>query len=105
MTINEFKKSISEKRIFLAYFSTPECNVCKVLRPKVQELIRHYKTAGFLYVNTHESTEIAGQFTVFSVPTIIIFINGQETKRLSRIFSISELTEYLDRLSRISTVF
>ncbi len=101
MRLIDFNKAVSEKPIYISYFSTPECNVCKVLKPKVQELITYYKDAGFIYINVDKSKEIAGQLSVFTVPTIIVFVHGKETKRLSRTFSVVELSEYLDKLNEI----
>ena len=36
---NEFDKLLQEKDAVLAYFSTAECSVCKVLKPKVLDMI------------------------------------------------------------------
>lgn len=97
-TLSDFKETVSQKPMYVAYFSTPQCNVCKVLRPKVEELVEQYENIGFVYLNTVEKPEIAGQFTVFSVPTVIIFAEGREYKRLSRSFSIDEIQDYFERL-------
>jgi len=86
---------IQDTPLLVAYFSHDECNVCKVLRPKVQELTGRYKNIEFLYVNTKEHQEISGQNMVFAVPTIIVFVEGRESKRYSRHFAIEELESYL----------
>ncbi|MCK5760686.1 MAG: thioredoxin family protein, partial [Candidatus Delongbacteria bacterium] len=78
MKINEFNNIIADKIVAVSYFSHDECNVCKVLKPKVKTLVDKYDDFGFTYVNTKESPEICGQYTVFTVPTVLVFVEGKE---------------------------
>jgi thioredoxin-like negative regulator of GroEL len=100
-TLSKFRDFLAGKPVVIAYFSTEQCNVCKVLRPKVEQLTNQYDAVDFIYINTEEKPEIAGQYTVFSVPTIIIFTEGRESRRLSRSFSIDEIKDYLERLLQL----
>ena len=82
----------------LLYFSTPQCNVCKVLRPKLMALFEeHYPEIAHYYVDTTETPEISGQYGVFAVPTILLFLDGREYIRKSRNFSPAELIEEVRR--------
>jgi len=101
MNLNEFENNISKDIVVVAYFSHDECNVCKVLKPKIEKLVAQYDDFEFTYVNTKESTEICGQYTVFTVPTVIVFVEGKESKRFSRNFGMTELEELLDRYSEL----
>ena len=101
MKINDFNNNVAEKILIVVYFSHDECNVCKVLKPKVKDLVAQYDDFKFMYVNTTESTEICGQHTIFTVPTVIAFVEGKESKRFSRNFAMSELEELLDRFSEL----
>ncbi len=88
----------SEHAGLLLYFSTPQCNVCKVLRPKLMELFHiHYPEIEHAYVDTTVTPEISGQYSVFAVPTIILFLDGKEFVRKSRNFSPAELIEEVRR--------
>ena len=40
MTPAELKTVLDEHPLILLYFSTPTCNVCKVLRPRVEALLK-----------------------------------------------------------------
>ena len=92
-------KTLREADRLLAYFSYPECNVCKNLKPKVEALIADYPGINFMYVNIQQHPEISGQYLVFAVPTIIFFEKGKEIKRFSRYFSLGELKNFLTRIS------
>lgn len=88
---------LREHRFLLAYFSTPTCNVCKVLRPKVEQLAARLDEVGFAYIDSSEHPEIAGQHTVFAVPTIILFHEGRELRRFSRNVSVYDIEQALER--------
>ncbi len=80
------------------YLSTPQCNVCKVLKPKVMEMLeKDFPKIEFYYVDLNEAKEIAGQLSVFAVPTIIIYFDGKEMIRASRNISIEQLSEQIKR--------
>lgn len=99
MTLEHFEQELAQKPILVTYFSHDECNVCKVLKPQVREITDDFDQADFLYVNTKESMEIAGQYMVFAVPTIILFFEGREAKRYSRHISLQEFKEFLIRMT------
>ena len=101
MKLNEFENNIAEKIVTVTYFSHGECNVCKVLKPKVINLVDKYDDFEFIYVNTNESPDICGQHTVFTVPTVLVFVEGKESKRFSRNFAMTELEELLDRFNEL----
>ena len=101
MTSEELKTILDEHPLTLLYFSTPSCNVCKVLRPKVEELLAEEPPWHFQYMNTEESMEIAGQHLVFAVPTLLLMAEGREIARLSRHFGIHELEKPIRRYAQL----
>ena len=72
--------------------------MCKVLKPKVLEMIRkNFPEINFCYVDLNEAKEISGQLSVFSVPTILVYFEGKETIRVSRNVHLEELREQIER--------
>lgn len=88
---------IASGELIVAYASHDECNVCKVIKPQVAELLAERKIEG-LYLNTKTLPETAGQQLVFAVPTIIVYADGREIHRLGRHFSMGELDRFLGRV-------
>jgi thioredoxin-like negative regulator of GroEL len=87
----------SSKAVFF-YLSTLDCSVCKVLKPKVIELLKDdFPQILFCYVDLNEAKEISGQLSVFSVPTILVYFEGKETIRVSRNVNLEELCEQIER--------
>jgi thioredoxin 1 len=79
------------------YFSTPQCTVCGVLRPKVEAEIAKRGGVEFLYIDSAEHPAVAAQHMVFAAPTVLLFIEGNEYRRFSRNFSLEDLAFALDR--------
>ncbi len=92
----ELQEILQSHTNVLAYFSTPTCNVCKVLLPKVKNLGADFPNTRFVYINTEKITQAAGQHLVFAVPTILIFNEGKEVTRFSRHFGMEDLVRILE---------
>jgi thioredoxin-like negative regulator of GroEL len=95
--IDELNEVILNNPIVLLYFSTQKCNVCKTLKPKVQSMLANYPNAVSRYIDLEKFTEVTGKYTVFSIPTIIVLIDGKEYIRESRHFSLFELEQKIQR--------
>ncbi len=101
MDENQILHKISTDQLLIVYYSVPTCSVCKVLRPKVEELVAGYDIATFLYVNIENHPAIKGLQIVFTVPTVILYGQGKEIQRWSRHFSVADLRRMLDRYNQL----
>jgi thioredoxin 1 len=96
--LDTLNTTIIEKDALLLYFSHDKCNVCKVLKPKIAELLAEdFPRMEMQYVNTEFLPDVAGQFRVFAVPTILVYFTGQESFRFSRNLSVTELAMSIQR--------
>lgn len=93
MDLAQLNSFLNQHICTLLYFSTPDCNVCSVLRPQVETLIEEYPRWSFQYIDISKSPEISGQFLVFAVPTLIMMVDGKEATRFSRHISMGDLKE------------
>ena len=97
-TIDEYNKLVENELALLVYFSTNECSVCKVLKPKVGEILNTYfPKIKLFYVNLNESPEISAQNRIFAVPTILVIFDRHEYIRKSRNFGLNELKSEIER--------
>ena len=63
------------------YVSSPTCAPCKVMSPIIESLSGKYTNIKFGKVNSQETRDLALSLGVRSVPTTIIFKNGNEVER------------------------
>lgn len=97
-SIQEFDQVLLENDVVLAYFSTEICSVCKVLKPKVIEVISEsFPQIKMVFIESDKLPELAAQNRVFAAPTVIIFFAGRETIRKSRAFGVDELKSEIQR--------
>jgi len=97
-SIEKFQNIIQDQQAVLVYFSHEKCNVCKVLKPKISNLLtEHFPKIKMYYSDTELFPEVAAQNSIFTVPTIVIFFDNKEFIRKSRNFGIDELKGELER--------
>ena len=97
-TLDGFHNVLQNKPGVLIYFSHEKCNVCKVLKPKIHDLLEnHFPHMEMYYADTELYPEIAAQNSIFTVPTIVIYFDSKEHIRKSRNIGIEELRKELDR--------
>ena len=97
-SIQKFDQVLAGQDAVLAYFSTELCNVCKVLKPKVIEMVSEsFPQMEMIYIESDKLPELAAQNRVFAAPTVVVFFAGRETIRKSRAFGVDELKRKIQR--------
>lgn len=88
----------------MLYFSAPTCNVCHALKPKLFDAIQsNFETFEIVSIDTSLSQDIAAHFSVFSIPTVLVFLDGREFLRKSRHMSVDEVVREIERPYAIMT--
>ena len=96
--LQQIQNSIDTGEPILVYFSGENCSVCKVLKPKIEEEVsKNFPKFQLFEVKTDLDKEITSHFTVFSIPTTLIFFNTKEFKRYGRNMSVPLFIEELKR--------
>jgi len=96
-TLNEVLEFINSGQLRLIYLSRPACGVCTAIKPKVIEIINNYPELKGAYIDMDKLPESAGEFSIFTIPGVIFYIDGKETIREARYISIEELASRIDR--------
>ncbi len=96
--LQELLGNINTGEPILVYFSGENCSVCKVLKPKIEkEVSKQFPKFKLFEVKTDLNKEITSHFTVFSIPTTLIFFDSKEFRRVGRNMSVALFIEELKR--------
>lgn len=97
-TLETINQTLQSNDAVMLYFSAPTCNVCHALKPKLTEaIIGEFQTFVIESIDISETPEIASHFSVFAIPTVLIFFQGREFLRKSRHMSVGEVVEDIRR--------
>ncbi|MBK5213678.1 MAG: thioredoxin family protein [Flavobacteriaceae bacterium] len=98
MDVAALKEIIKTESAVAVYFSAPNCGVCQALRPKVEALFsERFPMVKIVHIQIDKSPGIAGNYGVFSAPTLLVFFEGKEFLRKVRLMGIQELQEKVER--------
>ncbi len=88
----------TEDEVNLMYFSRHDCGVCHAVKPNVEALLEKYpQVKGYdCYLETDPM--IAGQYSLYNVPVILIFVNSREVLREGRFIVMDVLEPKLERI-------
>lgn len=96
LTKENFQAEItkSDKPVLVDFWAV-WCGPCQMMAPILHELETEMPDVQIGKVNVDEQMDLARQFRVVSIPTLIIFKNGQEVQRMVGVTSKEELKEAL----------
>lgn len=78
-----FEAAVKESKVVLADFWAPWCGPCRMVAPVVEALAEKMDgKAGFIKINVDDNQDLALKFDVRSIPTLIIFKDGEEASRM-----------------------
>ena len=73
MTAQSFEETITEKGIVIIDFWAPWCGPCRSFAPIFDKVSDNHTDIVFAKVNTEEEQELAANFQIRSIPTLMIF--------------------------------
>ena len=88
---NEFKEIIKEGT-WLVDFSATWCGPCRMLEPNLEELSKEYNV---LQVDIDKFMDLADNYEILSVPTLLLFKNGELVKQSSGYRSLDDLKKFM----------
>ena len=83
VTDSNFQAEVIESETpVLVDFWAPWCGPCRVVAPVLEEIAGERDDLRIVKLNVDENQQTAAQFEVLSIPTMILFKNGQAAKKI-----------------------
>ena len=98
-SIEEIRHFIDDNKLAFVYISRTNCGVCHAVRPQVQEMLEEFPAIKAIQSNADDIPEVAGEFTVFTVPALLLFVEGKEMIREARFVVMDELHHQFQRIT------
>ncbi|EST54336.1 thioredoxin [Brevibacillus panacihumi W25] len=101
--LSEVKDHVETNPVSLLFIKMANCGVCDATLEKTVQLLQSYPEIPAGVVSIEDTPSLAGEWLVFTAPTILLFMEGKEVHRQSRIVVFGELENALHRAKKVST--
>lgn len=100
ITDENFEDEVTKSNIpVLVDFWAAWCGPCKMIAPVVEELAKEYSgRIKIAKMNVDENMETPNNFSVRSIPTLILFKDGNELDRMVGVVPKSTLEEMIKKI-------
>jgi thioredoxin 1 len=69
--------------IVVVDFWAPWCGPCRIVAPTIEELAKEYAgRVKFMKLNTDENSEIATEYKIMGIPTLMFFRDGRKVEQI-----------------------
>ena len=76
-TDNFQKEVLQSEKTVLVDFYADWCGPCKMLSPIIDEVAEEIENVKVCKINIDESRDLAGNYDIMSIPTLLVFKNGK----------------------------
>lgn len=98
ITKDSFEQEVikSDKPVMIDFWAS-WCGPCRMVAPIMEDLAEENNNVKICKVNVDEQGELAAQFRIMSIPTIMVFKNGENVEKVIGARSKEEFQELIQK--------
>jgi thioredoxin 1 len=97
VTDSNFQAEVLESsEAVLVDFWAPWCGPCRVIAPSLEEINEERDDLRVVKLNVDDNQETAAKYNVMSIPTLIVFKNGEVAKQIVGALPKNRLVQELE---------
>jgi thioredoxin 1 len=98
LTKENFGETIKSDKPVLVDFWASWCGPCRAVAPVIEQLADEYIDRVIVgKVNVDEQNELAARYKIMTIPTIILFKNGESVSKLVGVRSKQDFADMIDK--------
>lgn len=96
----QFQSEVLEaKGVVFVDFYADWCGPCKMTGPIIEELAKELTNVKFVKINVDENPDLASQYSIFSIPTFLIFKEGKVVHQMVGAMSKEAFLEEIKKVT------
>jgi len=99
LNIETIESEISRNENVIVKFYSSTCKVCEKLAPVVEQLSNLLSNYKFYKINTENNLKVCMKYRVLSLPTILVFKNGNVVEKINGFKTKEELRQILEQIN------
>ena len=94
-TVADFDKALQDNELVFADFFATWCGPCKMLAPIVEKISGTTPDVKFVKVDVDRLGPLAARYGIASIPTVIVFRNGEKSQQAVGFLPESKLADLI----------
>ena len=90
---NKFEEEVKGELVLVDFYAD-WCGPCQMLAPELERLSEELGVK-VVKINVDEVSELARRFRIMSIPTLLLYKNGEQVKRQSAYMPFEQLKEFI----------
>jgi len=101
VTDNDFQETLEEYPLVLVDFWAAWCGPCKMMEPVLEKIAEEYQGDVVIgKMNVDKNQNIPGKFQISSIPTMILFKNGEPVEKMIGALGKDQLVQKFEEYIR-----
>lgn len=97
----ELNETIHKYPIVIMQFGSEICSPCSALKQRIEIWNKDHTKICHTYVTVDDQPKLCAQMGIFTVPSIIVYVEGKVTIRQSGYFSLDQMLDQIEKYERL----